>query len=384
MSLHTSVEIHTALEVIRTGLEANVMETSEVFYRQVCLSSASSAKIPILEAVRGGKHFRALCAAIGGACAIAIEQSATVQSPSLILKAADDPRVSCLMTALELYQASALVHDDLLDDAETRRGHPSPHVYFASLHSKEELWGSASDFGRDGAVLTGDFLMSAADYALSNALTHCDSATAADLLRRFSLMTGEVAMGQWADTRVSYLPLDTFGGNDDSSQVEAALDVVRRKSARYSVMYPAVLGATAAGGAPALTSILEHVLEPAGIAFQLRDDALGAFGNPEMTGKPTASDISEGKRTVLLALALQRGTPATRQRISELYHRGDLSQDEIEEVRGILRDYGHRAHEALIADYVQESLHALGEASLPHDAKVLLTYLVNMVVSRSA
>ena len=226
--------------------------------------------------------------------------------------------------------------------------------------------------------------MSAADYALSNALTHCDSATAADLLRRFSLMTGEVAMGQWADTRVSYLPLDTFGGNDDSSQVEAALDVVRRKSARYSVMYPAVLGATAAGGAPALTSILEHVLEPAGIAFQLRDDALGAFGNPEMTGKPTASDISEGKRTVLLALALQRGTPATRQRISELYHRGDLSQDEIEEVRGILRDYGHRAHEALIADYVQESLHALGEASLPHDAKVLLTYLVNMVVSRSA
>ena len=378
-----SPEISTALEGLQAGIEDALINSTESFYQQVSLPPAASAWAPTLQSVRGGKHFRALCGAIGAACAISMQADGDSDPAALITKAAGDPRIMPLMTALELYQASALVHDDLLDDADTRRGSPSPHIHFAALHSKEGLWGNAEDFGRDGAVLVGDFLMSAAHYALSDALEHSAPSTAPQLLRRFALMTGEVAMGQWADTSVSYLPLDHAEPEDTASSVSHALAIVRRKSARYSVMYPAILGATAANGSPALMEILERVLEPAGIAFQLRDDALGAFGEPNETGKPTGSDIAEGKRTVLLALTLGLAPNNKRERINALYHRGSLNADEINEVHAILREHGNDPHEELIAGYVREALDALAAAPLPAPAKMLLSYLVDMVTSRT-
>ena len=378
-----SPEIYTALEGLHAGIEDAVVTSAEAFYQQVSLPPAASAWAPILQSVRGGKHFRALCGAIGAACAMSMQAERDSDPAALITEAAGDPRIVPLMTALELYQASALVHDDLLDDADTRRGNPSPHIQFATLHATEGLWGSARDFGRDGAVLAGDFLMSAAHYALSDALIYCTSSTAPQLLRRFTLMTGEVAMGQWADTSVSYRPLEHTEARETISSVSHALDIVRRKSARYSVMYPAVLGATAANGSPALMDVLEGVLEPAGIAFQLRDDALGAFGEPDETGKPTGGNIAEGKRTVLLALTLGLAPHEDRERINALYHRGTLNSDEINEVHAILREHGNDPHEDLIADYVQEALDVLAAAPLPAPAKMLLTYLVDMVTSRS-
>ena len=129
--------------------------------------------------------------------------------------------------------------------------------------------------------------------------------------------------------------------------------------------------------------ILERVLEPAGIAFQLRDDALGAFGEPNETGKPTGSDIAEGKRTVLLALTLGLAPNNKRERINALYHRGSLNTDEINEVHAILREHGNDSHEELIAGYVREALDALAAAPLPAPAKMLLSYLVDMVTSRT-
>ena len=157
-----SPEISTALEDLQAGIEDALINSTESFYQQVSLPPAASAWAPTLQSVRGGKHFRALCGAIGAACAISMQADGDSDPAALITKAAGDPRIMPLMTALELYQASALVHDDLLDDADTRRGSPSPHIHFAALHSKEGHWGNAEDFGRDGAVLVGDFLMSAA------------------------------------------------------------------------------------------------------------------------------------------------------------------------------------------------------------------------------
>ncbi|WP_099331939.1 polyprenyl synthetase family protein [Actinomyces minihominis] len=384
MSVTTDSPISAVLEQLRSDIDERVEESAEAFFRDVVISAAGSAYEPAISAVSGGKRFRAVCALIGAAAATSVSHLEYADSVHLLESVGSDPRVQALTTALELYQASALVHDDLLDGADTRRGQKTPHVYFAELHSRENLWGSATNFGRDGAVLTGDLLLSAAFNALAGALPYSTTNQGLELSRRFSLMTGEVALGQWADTGISYLPLSA---NEDGLQIldtATLMEVVRQKSARYSIMHPAVLGAVAVGAGEDVLEILARTLEPAGVAFQLRDDALGAFSEEAEIGKPTATDIVEGKRTVLLALTLQNAPLSVAQRLIELYGQSELSPDEVEEVRGALRNFGNEAHEQLISELTTQALGVLEAAALPDSAKDLVRYLIRTVTNRSS
>lgn len=377
--LSTTLPIKEALDLQGRALDLSVEEKAVAFYESVRLEAADSLRGPFLSSVRGGKRFRALCAAVGAAVALS-RRCSQCDGSELLGRAIADSRVRDLMAALEFYQASALTHDDLLDDAATRRGAPAAHVVFAREHKERKLWGSSAEYGRDGAVLLGDLLLSAAEACMSDAFVHCGPKQSRNLLRAFASMTGEVAVGQWADTSGSYLPLDASADHD--ARIEQTLEVVSQKSGRYSIVHPAVLGCICVGGGRRLQRILEDILEPAGLAFQLRDDALGAFGEPEETGKPTGSDIRERKRTVLLFLTLSHAPTDAVTRLEHLYAQEQLTDDEVEEIRGLLADHGATAHEELIAGLASKAICALEAADLAAGAKALLEELIERVTSR--
>lgn len=281
--------------------------------------------------------------------------------------------------ALELFQAAALVHDDVIDDAATRRGRPASHVRFAAL-----VAGGAPDparFGANAAILLGDLLLVLAQREMRRAADLVpDHRSAA--LRIWEVMTAEVAVGQYLDVRASTgelleEPLETA--------LDRSLTVIRHKSARYSVEHPLVLGAALAGGSPGLLASLSRVGEPLGEAFQLRDDDLGVFGDPAVTGKPAGDDLREGKRTPIvhlgLALAAPEDTAFLRARLGD----PTLSAADVDRIRAILIGSGARErHESLIADRHRRATEAIDAAPLDAETRSALHALAGALTRRTA
>lgn len=253
---------------------------------------------PARRLLSGGKRTRAALLAAGYACATAEDREPAISAGA----------------AIELYQTSALIHDDILDAASTRRSQPSAHVALARLHLSSGWSGDRAHFGASSAILLGDFLLSLSTEAFADACAQVGSRTSRAALRAFARMTTEVAFGQYLDIRAENAP-------PAADAVGAALSVVAHKSARYSVVFPLRIGALLAGASGDVLDLLERVGGPLGEAFQLRDDDLGVFGNEEATGKPVCGDIAQGKRTVLLALMLERLDDADRRRLVGLLGR---------------------------------------------------------------
>lgn len=216
----------------------------------------------------------------------------------------DEPAIVRAAAALEWLQGSALVHDDLMDGSDTRRGRPSVHRAFEARHVAEHRHGDAAGFGESAAVLLGDLLLSWTDELFRSSDLHTTRAAFAFL----DLCKTEVVAGQF---------LDVMGQTRASLSVDEAMKVVRYKSAKYTVERPLHIGATLAGGGPDLVAGLSEVALPLGEAFQLRDDVLGVFGDPVVTGKPAGDDLREGKRTVLVARAHELADPAGRALLAE-------------------------------------------------------------------
>ena len=306
----------------------------------------------------GGKRMRAVLGAVGCAILSAPEQRAERLTGSDAVH---------LGTALELYQASALVHDDLMDGADTRRGLPAAHRVFARDHEARSWLGRPQTFGANGAILLGDLLLSLAGEEMS-ALTRASSQTRNSAVRyarsAFDAMTTEVALGQFLDVRSENLPLpwDQEPGTAARRMQDEALSVVRHKSARYSVRHPLLIGALLAGLDPSGTTA-EHLAafgEDVGIAFQLRDDDLGVFGSPQATGKPAGDDLREGKRTVLLALTWGRCDEAGRRMLGSVLANPEAAEEQIGEVAALIEDCDARAaHEEIIAAHREAGNRAL-------------------------
>ncbi len=216
----------------------------------------------------------------------------------------DEPAVVPAAAALEWLQGSALVHDDLMDGSDTRRGRPSIHREFEAVHRAEGRVGDAAGFGASAAVLLGDLMLSWCDEMFRDSRLP----TVPTALRYLDLCKTEVVAGQF---------LDVVGQTRATLSVEEAMRVVRFKSAKYTVERPLHMGAALAGADAALIDALTEVALPLGEAFQLRDDVLGVFGDPAVTGKPAGDDLREGKRTVLIARTHQLTDDAGRRLLSE-------------------------------------------------------------------
>ncbi len=213
--------------------------------------------------------------------------------------ASDEQALVRACASLELLHASALVHDDLMDASDTRRGRAATHRGFAELHRSEGWPGDPEQYGAATAILLGDLLLSWADELLRRCGLPLERVVAA--LDVFDACRSEVIAGQFLDVSVQAR---------GSADVDAAMTVLRYKSAKYSVERPLHIGAALAGAGTDQVAQLGAFGLPLGEAFQLRDDLLGVFGDPAATGKPAGDDLVEGKRTVLVALALDAAPPA--------------------------------------------------------------------------
>ncbi|WP_229745913.1 polyprenyl synthetase family protein [Rhodococcoides trifolii] len=258
------------------------------------------------------------------------------------------PAVLAVCSALELVQACALIHDDIIDSSLTRRGFPTVHVTFAERHRAQGWSGDPDRYGESVGVLLGDLALCWADDMVRFA--DLDADAAGRVAPVWSAMRTEVMGGQLLDITVE-------ASGDES--VEAALRIDRYKTAAYTVERPLLIGAALADADPALIAAYHRFGADIGVAFQLRDDLLGVFGDPEITGKPSGDDLREGKRTVLLAVALaaaDRVAPDSAAMIRSKIGT-DLSDDEVDTLRSALIDLG-------AVDDVESRISALTDSAL--------------------
>lgn len=325
----------------------------------------------------GGKRFRALFCYWGweaaGASAADDDSlsEALPPSPENVLWAA---------AALEFFHAAALVHDDLIDNSDTRRGLPSAHRRFESLHREEGFSGNAGEFGRSGAILLGDLLLSWSEELFARALEATSPVSARDARREFDRMRTEVMAGQYLDI----LGELSWRNNDEEEQLPRAHRVIVYKSAKYSVEAPLVIGAALGGASTDVVQALSGFGLPLGIAYQLRDDLLGVFGDPAVTGKPSGDDLREGKRTVLIALA-RAGLPGHASRfIDESLGERELGEEQIRMLQQAVRESGAVDQvERIIERNVAEALAALEGARITRAARDQLTRLTDTVIRRT-
>ncbi|MWA09144.1 polyprenyl synthetase family protein [Streptomyces sp. BA2] len=275
-----------------------------------------------------------------------------------------DPLAASVLSAcagLELLHASALIHDDIIDASRTRRGHPAAHVTFAERHRLRGFSGDPDAFGTGTAILIGDLAQVWAD-AMVRA-SGLPSEAQARVGPVWSAVRSEVLYGQLLD-------LTNQASADEG--IDAALRVNQYKTASYTVERPLQFGAAIAGAEPDLVAAYRSFGADIGIAFQLRDDLLGVFGDPAVTGKPSGDDLREGKRTVLLASALERADerdPAAAGFLRATIGT-DLSDDELATARAVFIDAGAVDHvERLIALRTDRAMAVLEASDVTVPAK---------------
>ena len=274
--------------------------------------------------------------------------------------------------ALELFHAFALIHDDIIDGSDRRRGQPSMHRFFATVHHRHSWRGDSLAFGRNTALLCGDLCAAWAEQmfhecGLPPKQIHQGYAA-------FALMRTEVIAGQY---------LDLVSGVGDGS-VASALTVIRMKAARYTVTRPLQIGAWLAGAPRPLYAAFTDFGDPLGDAFQLRDDVLGVFGDPTVTGKSTLDDLREGKPTVMMALARAAASRDQAARLATLFGNPDLDAAGAEQLRAIIVETGALDQiEQMIRVRADAAMTALESAPLPSFVRTALTDLATAAVDRA-
>ncbi|MEN4478411.1 bifunctional (2E,6E)-farnesyl/geranyl diphosphate synthase [Mycolicibacterium cosmeticum] len=316
--------------------------------------------------LRGGKRIRPLFAYWGWRAVAGQDRDPDV----------DDPKALRLFSALELLHACALVHDDVIDGSATRRGLPTVHRHFTELHRGKNWHGSSEQFGLSAAILLGDLSLVWAD----------DIVATADL----SVPAHARVQKVWSDIRTEVLGgqfLDIVAESSGADSVASAMTVNTYKTASYTVSRPLQLGAAAAADRPDVQAIFHQVGTDLGVAFQLRDDVLGVFGDPAITGKPSGDDLRSGKRTVLLAEAVElaeKSDPVAAKLLRTSIGT-ELSDAQVRELCQVIEAVGALAAvEDRIDTLNRRALDALGAAPIDPHAKIGLAELAGLASNRSA
>ena len=295
---------------------------------------------------RGGKRLRPALVAVGYRCA-ELEDSL-----ELALEAG---------VALELLQAYFLIHDDWMDQDLERRGGPTVHAHLGRRFR-------STSKGASAAILTGDYAVALATRVLAN--LDLPGRRLSGVLTCFADMQLDAVAGQG---------LDVIGRGRD---VELTY---RLKTASYTVRGPLIMGALLAGGSPALQATLERFALPAGVAFQLRDDLIGVFGDPARTGKPRGGDLRAGKRTLLVELALQRCRGPRRQLLQSVLGAPRTTQRAVERAIEVLEECGAKAVvEERIVSLSNEARVAIERGRLSSEGRELLLGAVDALTSRES
>lgn len=284
-----------------------------------------------------------------------------------------------LASSMEMFQVAALIHDDVMDDSDTRRGQPAAHRAMARQHVARGWLGDADRFGAAGAILAGNLCLTWADemYATSGLPPEALARGRAT----FDRMRTQLMAGQFLDVVESVRPWDDISTNERAAR---AHHVIRYKSAKYSIEHPLVIGARVGGAAEATVSALGAYGLDLGHAFQLRDDVLGVFGDPAITGKPAGDDLREGKRTVLVARTLElAGATEAAALVGALGT--ELDEEGVERVRELMAGSGALAAvEAEIARLAGSARAHLAAADIDAQARGVLGDLIDVTTARSS
>jgi geranylgeranyl diphosphate synthase type I len=354
-------EPKATLKSVRSAVE----EELSIFLNResTYLNSISSDLSPVSDSLTSflldsGKRLRPLFAYAGFAAAGGkLEKSATRA-----------------MAALELLQACALIHDDLMDGSDTRRGKPSIHRHFESVHVQEQLDGFAPQYGLSAAVLLGDLALVWSDQMLNTAGLTTEQY--ARVMPFYNEMRVELMAGQF---------LDIHEQTQKDTSVDRSMKIARYKSGKYTIERPLHLGAAMTSSSKDVTDALSAYGLPLGEAFQLRDDLLGVFGDPSVTGKPAGDDLREGKRTVLIAMTNERQSESQREIARKYFGKPDIDAEGVAILQEIIESTGARAElEATIDRLTEESLTAAQSKVFTDDGKALLVELANITTKRSS
>jgi geranylgeranyl diphosphate synthase type I len=283
-----------------------------------------------------------------------------------------DDRAIRAAAALELLHTFAIVHDDVMDRSATRRAVPATWVYLAEVHRREGYRGDPGGYGLAGAVLLGDLALVLAGRAFRESGFPDDRLLAAQ--ERYDRMRAEVVAGQYLDVLAAHRGI--------AGEAEARR-IALLKSGGYTVEGPLHIGALLAGGGPDLIGCLSRYGVALGEAFQLRDDVLGVFGDPSVTGKDRDSDLREGKRTVIVAKAAAAASPEDREFLETRLGHPDLTAEEVERARHILQSTGAvDGTVRLIEDLVTAAKRALDPSLIVPEAAGLLVEMADLVAVR--
>ncbi len=347
-------------EALRPRLEKSLAAFLDEQYRK--LLAIDGTLLPVAETLRdfvlcGGKRLRPAFGYWGYRGAGGVDTDEVVHG----------------LASLELLHACALIHDDVMDCSDTRRGEPAVHRRFADMHVRRGWGGDPEGFGRSAAILLGDLALGWSAEMFAGCGAPADRLVTAGPV--YDEMRTEVMAGQY---------LDMLTQTDQGAPSRArASQVARYKSAKYTVERPLHLGGRLAGANDRLLAAYSAFGLPLGEAFQLRDDVLGVFGDPSETGKPAGDDLREGKQTVLVALAAQRATEVQGKALRDGL--GDPSLDEagVGELRSIITGTGALAEvEERISELTRTALATLDPAPITAESRAVLAELAIAATAR--
>ncbi|MBN1540128.1 MAG: polyprenyl synthetase family protein [Candidatus Thermoplasmatota archaeon] len=275
--------------------------------------------------------------------------------------------------ALELIQSMLLIHDDIIDRSHTRRGKPSLHLHYSRLHSDRGYKGDASGFGTNLAIIVGDLAESFGEKALLS--SGFPPERLIEALKHQTDMIRDTGYGQVLDLYSVELP--------DWSE-EQVMKVHTYKTARYTLDGPLKIGASLHGASKDQLEALSGYALPVGVAFQLVDDIMGFFGDPRRGGRMDMSDIKEGKRTLLIIKALENGDNGQRRVIKSALGNPDLTLEQAEEVRDIIRRTGSEQYSREMARLrTEEGIRALEGAELDGEVMEFLKGFADYLIQRA-
>ncbi|MBC7518286.1 MAG: polyprenyl synthetase family protein [Microbacteriaceae bacterium] len=332
----------------------------------------------------GGKRFRALFCYWGWQATTGLSTSFDPLAEMSTEQHHRNDLESVVLAAsgLEMFHAAALVHDDIMDRSDTRRGLPAVHKRFEQLHARGRWIGNSAEFGQSGGLLLGDLLLGWSDELFDEGVRTLSSAQSGLAARaHFNHMRTEVTAGQYLDIHDE----SAWQHFDEADLLDRAHRVIVYKSAKYSVEAPLAIGAAMGGATDEQLAALRQFGLPLGIAYQLRDDLLGVFGDPSLTGKPAGDDLREGKRTVLIAIARTALATNSRSLLDELLGDPELTDQQVRMLQASIRESGAVENvEGIIAKNVDLARLALVDAPISRAAREQLLILAGAVTQRTA
>ncbi|WNG88864.1 polyprenyl synthetase family protein [Mycobacterium sp. ITM-2016-00317] len=346
----------------RQNVRAAVRDNLEDFVHGECVRRLDRAGVGVAGDLLagfldGGKYVRSTFMYLGWLCGADEDDAALRASASL-----------------ELLHTFALIQDDVMDNSPLRRARPTAHVVFGRWHRDNGLAGSASRFGESAAILLGDLCLVWAEEMLRRSGIGADAL--ARVLPRYDDMRTELAVGQLSDLLNSCQTFPTL---------PEVLDVLRRKSGNYTVRRPLELGAAMAGCGNDVSDALSGYGAAIGEAFQLRDDILGVFGSPSLTGKSVRSDMEEGKATSVIVAAYELAGAGLRRQLAELMRSPEVDADAVERWRTLIMASGAvQWIEEQIARRHDAALRFLDGARLPEVPRAALAEMAVACTQRAA